>query len=430
MNETMLREKVHRAVDNHCAHLRDDYWLAQRVIAMAREQERNEQPEKMPKRRSKLSVGLIVAIVLTLMSVTAVAAVVLSARQIVEETAIPMAQDTEGDRYTLEDTNLLVQLAKENGLVLSDNAMASITAAGEIGEGYWKEELLMAMAKAEFGDAPERWTLEQQKWFDDVCVAIGFIDAPHKGLPDEPAQASAAALEAANAYLHENYGAGDELLDDASYAIGIQYINGINEGDYDGMYWSIDYQPLALELSEYWVYLNDTLEVWGDNRYLGVTEDAVATRVRERFTKLYGMENEWTPEIWVSLHEELQGRFIDSEWCGCIAYIDFILPPEGGLTQDEAKAYAMAAVNQHNMKTYTAVCCMAKDGPVWKVDVQAFDTDGSFMARWWIELDGMTGEVRDIIKTTDFSETDALPMELRYMPRNVYEMDWVNIENG
>lgn len=172
------------------------------------------------------------------------------------------------------------------------------------------------------------------------------------------------------------------------------------------------------------VYLNDSLEVWRDYRYPGVTADAAATRVCERFTKLYGMEYDWTPETWVSLHDELRGRFIDSEWCGCIAYIDLILPPEGGLTQDEAKAYAMAAVNQPDLETYTAVCCMAKDRPVWKVEVQAFDANGLFIARWWIELDGMTGEMRDIIKIRE------LTGKLRYIPRNVYKEDWSIIENG
>lgn len=37
MNETMMREKVHQAVDKHCEHLRTDDCLAQRVIEMSQD---------------------------------------------------------------------------------------------------------------------------------------------------------------------------------------------------------------------------------------------------------------------------------------------------------------------------------------------------------------------------------------------------------
>lgn len=65
MNEDLIRRKVHRAVDAHAASLQEDPFLAQRILAQTN---RKEGP-----RMKKLSTGMIVAIVLMLLSVTAVA---------------------------------------------------------------------------------------------------------------------------------------------------------------------------------------------------------------------------------------------------------------------------------------------------------------------------------------------------------------------
>lgn len=65
MDERFIREQIHRAVDAHGASRPDDPYLAQRILAQTN---RKEAP-----RMKKLSTGMIVAIVLMLLSVTAVA---------------------------------------------------------------------------------------------------------------------------------------------------------------------------------------------------------------------------------------------------------------------------------------------------------------------------------------------------------------------
>ncbi len=65
MRDDMIRKKVHRAVDAHGASLPDDPFLASRIIATTR---RKELPHM-----KKLSTGMIIAIVLMLLSVTALA---------------------------------------------------------------------------------------------------------------------------------------------------------------------------------------------------------------------------------------------------------------------------------------------------------------------------------------------------------------------
>jgi len=65
MTDQRIREKIHRAVDVQGASLRDDPFLATRIIAATK---RKEGP-----RMKKLSTGMIIAIVLMLLSVTALA---------------------------------------------------------------------------------------------------------------------------------------------------------------------------------------------------------------------------------------------------------------------------------------------------------------------------------------------------------------------
>lgn len=65
MDDNRLREKIHRAVDVNGASMRDDPFLAQRILAA---NQRKESPHM-----KKLSTGMIVAIVLMLLSITAVA---------------------------------------------------------------------------------------------------------------------------------------------------------------------------------------------------------------------------------------------------------------------------------------------------------------------------------------------------------------------
>ena len=65
MNEEMIRSKVHRAVDAYGASMQESPFLAQRIMAANR---RKEGPHM-----KKLSTGMIIAIVLICLSVTAVA---------------------------------------------------------------------------------------------------------------------------------------------------------------------------------------------------------------------------------------------------------------------------------------------------------------------------------------------------------------------
>ena len=83
--------------------------------------------------------------------------------------------------FSNEELQHIVALAEENGITLSDNIFRAL----ENGEGYWEEEVIMSLAKAQFGPQPGQWTIEQQYWFGEMDVAIGFVDVNHNCLPGE-----------------------------------------------------------------------------------------------------------------------------------------------------------------------------------------------------------------------------------------------------
>ena len=106
-------KKVQKALNQDAAFIQPNPYLAQRVLNAAN-------GKGGTRVRKKFSFSLVLVLVLLLLAVTAVAEVLLSMRQIVDEHAVPMANEYSGESYTIEDTNLLLQLAKENGIVFSE----------------------------------------------------------------------------------------------------------------------------------------------------------------------------------------------------------------------------------------------------------------------------------------------------------------------
>ncbi len=139
--------------------------------------------EKKVKKR--LSVGLVLTIVLVLIAVSALAVALLSAREIVEKEVLPMATGNDAgglnEDFTYEELQKIVKLAEENGIALEGNIKERL----EAGQGYYEQETIMALAKSEFGPYPAGWTLEQQYWFEEVMIAIGFKDVNYCCLPKE-----------------------------------------------------------------------------------------------------------------------------------------------------------------------------------------------------------------------------------------------------
>ena len=383
MDDKMIRAKVHTAVQHHCSGsgVQPNPYLAQRVLAAA-----HEKGEGKVKR--KFSVGLVLAIVMMLLTVTAVAAVLLSMRQIVDEHAVPMAQQSVGEvDYTSEEVAALVQIAQENGIVLSDSALSNIDWALSQGEGYAKDELVKQLAYAEFGNDMSAWTLEQQKWFDDALVAMGVFPENQKALPEDPEGERDLAVNRAVAHLTQNYELAGDITDESQYQVGVQYINGDMDGDYPGLYWSIDFQPKTITGGEYWVYLRDDGEILGQAVRPGLSADSNANDIYHAYGKIYS--SWWEQSVYqqfIVTIRQMQPTNERSYLCLMqTAYPDI---PANAISIEEAYAIAAADLGVTNYRVFNQPLIATDTNPVWKLRFYKGNETYSF------EIDCITGEIR------------------------------------
>lgn len=410
MDKRREKQMIQQAFETSLSGLRDDPWLAQRVMAQAKES-----GKAQVKGKRKLSVGLVVVIALLLATVTAVAVALLSMREIVEEQAVPIANQYEGDSYTVKDTNLLLQLAEENGIELSDHARNAIGKYMDAGEGYPKEEMLMALAKAEFGDDPGTWTLEQQNWFDDVCVAIGYIQEKEKALPDNAEERKAVILQKAEEYILATYNNQTDLSE-SRYAIGVQYLDGKVDNAYPEMYWWVNYKPLALEDTEYSVYLTDEGKVWNCNISLGISEGVDYMTVYRRF-------RQWAKrpvQLWsqAELHAFREALDVCSpsrdKMYLALMKVNYPADTSSAIAQEEAQKIGATALNMSDYTVQSSLYVTAGSNAIWRICY--FVTEPQHGGQYFsADIDGETGEVI----CTDQRKDTNLYYDL--VPQSVYD---------
>lgn len=384
MEDRKDKQIVQQVFDSSLSGIQDDPWMAQRVLNKAHE---------APGTggfvvKKKLSVGMVFVIVLILMTVTAVAAVLLSMRQIVDDYAVPMAQQSVGEiDYNPEEVSILVQLAQENGIVFSEHAMSNIAWAESHGEGYAKDEFIKQLAYAEFGEDMSTWTLEQQKWFDDALVAMGLFPENQKAMPEDPEGERDLAVSRAVAHLTANYSIAGDIMDESQYQVGVQYINGDADGDYPGLYWSIDFQPKTITGGEYWVYLRDDGEILGQFVRPGLSADSNANDVYHAYGRLH--DTWWGQPVYQQFLDTIKLMQPTNE-CAylCLMQTEYPDIPEDAITIEAAYAIAAADLGVSDYLVLQSPLIATDTNPVWKFRISCGDEDYSF------EIDCITGEIR------------------------------------
>ncbi len=178
MREELTRKEFHEAIDTTLSGLQGDPFLAQRIM----NQERTGEPVV----KKRLSVGLVLAIVLLLIAVTALAVALLSPKEIVEQVAVPMAQGNDKEwrvetDFTPEELAAFIRACNENGIDLDENH--AIMEAIRSGKGYNEEEAIMAVCRVAFGGNYGEWTIAERHWFQDMMVSIGWAAENSVALP-------------------------------------------------------------------------------------------------------------------------------------------------------------------------------------------------------------------------------------------------------
>ena len=222
MNDRKDVEKVQLALDTAFSSLKDDPWLARKVLASAREE---------TKTKKKLSTGLVFLLILILAAGAALAATLLW-----EQYVVPMKEieQTEGDymHWPLRQKQALIRALIASGNLAENDETARLfdDAASEVEKNALADQLVLTLTglsdKKEINvDAityailghEDAWTPEQRVWWQQVTNQFyGAQDAPDTLVTpaaDDVSEAEAVAI--AKAAILEAYALPSNALDNA-----------------------------------------------------------------------------------------------------------------------------------------------------------------------------------------------------------------------
>ena len=442
MNETMMREKIHQAVDSHCAHLKEDYWLAQRVIAMAKE------PETQPVvRRRKLPVALIVVLVLVLLAATATATTLIWQQYVARvaqleyqqgdyekwpaEDRIGLAKDLIQMGYFDEATEcarlLSVETPEEERLALADELLLTL-----IGQDDVRAINLYSLTYAIMG-YEDFWTPAQRVWWQGIFnMYTGDVEVYTYVVPDDSTISEGQAIVIAKAAIIDAYQLSPDALDTAQPVADLY----ITEQHPDDRRWHVRFNLYRnndrtehFVEKRYEVVLNGEGNIIDDpdrnikNVYdVGARAVAESTEVgiiptRELYLKYadqaggipfwrwpYDLKAAYSTEV-RSLLAEVEGTDWYDPWYKATnrqsLWFVYGLPDENALSYSEAVEAAKSALTQQLSVSdellgrytliYSSYDITDAETPVWKFIF--IDQDDWYSMRYRVQIEGITGTV-------------------------------------
>lgn len=363
----------------------------------------------------KATVGFVLTVVLCMLSVGALAAAILGVIDLVNGDIAPMAQENDADNvvnetFSNEELAKIVALAKENGVVLDEDH--HIMQALKNGEGYYEEETIMALCKAEFGPLPHQWTLEQYHWFGEVMVQIGFSNVNAHLVPGEGDLTLEQAREKAIAYINEKTGKEYDLMNEEIYQRSQMFYREVIEpGDgtqnqvLGDKVWEIGFETDDFWLPSFDVTMNEKGECTNVRTYGGVDKDHYSP------SQLRAAMKPETQEEWHEFGElAKQAQVVENNKDKLFMAVSYPIPGEDCLTKEQAMEAAVKAAD--GMKANAGEAIYVSDGTseAWKVRVYVTYpmeerdcwpdawtspnfTEQTFDLTVYMEIDPRTGEV-------------------------------------
>lgn len=179
MEEIKDKQIMQRVIDKSLSGIQDDPFMAQRVLNQAHAMQRTGGFVV----KKKLSVGFVLLMAAMLLSVTALAAVLLSPKDVVEQIAVPIAQKNEQMNYQYEELTELMRSLNENGITLDEGSR--MMQAFHAGHGYWEQDTIREICIAAFGGDERGWSVEQRHWYGEIMVSLGAWDVNIWLIPEE-----------------------------------------------------------------------------------------------------------------------------------------------------------------------------------------------------------------------------------------------------
>ena len=383
MRDEAIRARIQQALDKDLAAL---------TLTSRQKEELFEQIAggKPVKKKIKFSMGLALALLLALLVLGAAAAMLLSAQEVIEKNAVPMAaqNDTATRRtesYTNDQLVALIKAANENGITLDEST--GIMRALRKGEGYWEDEAIMEICREAFGGLIYEWKYDEQYWFMGLmALTNGYeSDMPYPGPEDLTAEKAWAAADRqlTAAYPEEAQAIADPLVYRRQESFG-------TEEDGRGV-WYLVYQPSDLEHTKFIVTVDreGQADISPDSRdWTRFTVAQLNGAVNEAYRAVTGTKYSWSQEAWHAFSEKLPRAERTEGWS--MEYDGYLLqayplPREGEVTAQQARAIAMQETQTPGLKWEQVLMAQGEER-IWKV------TAGSDPQESW-EIDAQTGNI-------------------------------------
>lgn len=394
MDEKRLQEQVTQAVQKRCAHLRTDPFLAQKVLRAARRKE----PVTV---KRKLPFGVVLALVLMLLTVTAVAAVILSGMELIEQAAVPLAQGNDGNvrpvnEFSNEELHALITAAAENGIILDDSTHTM--RALRNGEGYWEEEAIMDICREVFGGLYSEWTVEQRHWYGEIMIAIGFWEENREEIPGPDDLPSDEVRALARETVWEHYGA-DVPIDDPDKYRCLEWFYGPANDSEPYAFWTFQFIPKTLEGAAYFISIDSQGE-WIEHNsapqdWSSYTESGLLGGINVTYGYPENDQFAWPPEAWVTFGQMLPQAEHSEYWSEEYeAYLasTYLLPDAGDMSAARAREIALTDAAVIDYANVSTVLLGKDDQRIWKVSF--FVIREQVRREGYVyEIDSRTGEI-------------------------------------
>lgn len=386
--------------------------------------------------KKKLSAGLILAIVLVLSAAAALAAAPLSFREILEQVAVPLAtgNDTGAAANPVFSAGELAELVRgleENGITLDENNQ--VTRTLERSRGEFEEEALMEICREAFGGNFYTWTLEEQDWYQQLMVKIGYYESYESCLPGEGNLPYEEAEAFAFRKIREEYGTDLPLEDRSIWALERQFYR--EPADPSGTFWNFSLIPKDLDHGRYEIWFDDsnpegTADTWADIH--DWTQPYTGAELLYQFYAVYSWHEElWTQETWQKLHTMMQNANVDLQSAivqetKAYAFTAYPEPDAQDIPKETAVRKAGEALRNPRIELESAVLTEYEESRSWMVffevlpEEEEIEEDGSGL--FAVEIDSRSGEVRGI-REKGMDDSTAFA----YVPEAAYEKAWEGI---
>lgn len=353
---------------------------------------------KTPPRR--MTAAIVLAAILTLLSVGALAAALLRGKEFAQKVVAPKAAESESDRFTAGEVEAIIAMAGENGVELPEVLLSKL----RDGSGYYKEELLRAVLKTELGFYPGQWPIEEQYWYGELLVFCGVSEENTMCLPEHGEITQERADAIARAQIFERFAETADLTDIAVYARSMTFAR---EGE--ARLWRIEYEAKDTAHNDYYVELQpDGAVMEARITTPAVSDEATVFAVRERYLTAYpdhyGTRSRWTEEILVAFGRDLkaaaarEGHTTEVQRMRSVLGQAYALPGDTAVSRAQAYDLAVAAAGAQNWDIFAGYTFYlpSDTAAYWKTTLISRD-HGTVH----VEVNAQTGEMGPVCTDAD-----------------------------